>query len=90
MKKQARMMQEQFAGMQSKLQATEVTGTAGAGLVTVTLNGEKTLRKILIKPDCVNPSDVEGLQDLILAAFEDAFQKLENQKPASGLPFNFG
>lgn len=77
MKKQARMMQEQVSQMREKMASTTVEGTAGAGLVTVTLSGEKELKKITIKPDCVNPNDIEGLQDLIVAAFEDASRKIE-------------
>lgn len=78
MKKQARMMQEQMGQMKETLQNTLVEGSAGAGLVKVTLNGEKELKKIVIKPECV--SDVEGLQDLIVAAFEDASSRLESQQ----------
>jgi DNA-binding YbaB/EbfC family protein len=79
MKKQMRMMQDQMGHVKEKLQSTLVQGTAGNGLVTVTLNGEKELKKIVIKPECV--SDIEGLQDLILAAFEDASAKLEKDTP---------
>jgi DNA-binding YbaB/EbfC family protein len=75
MKKQARMMQEQFGQMKENLQKTEVVGSAGNGLVTVTLNGEKDLKKVSIKPECL--TDAEGLQDLLLAAFEDAASKLD-------------
>lgn len=77
MKKQARMMQQQFSQIQENLQTTLVEGSAGNGLVTITLNGAKELKKIVIKPECAG--DVEGLQDLILGAFEDAAAKLENQ-----------
>jgi len=79
MKKQARMMQEQFSQMKDNLENTLVEGSAGNGLVTVTLNGGKELKKIRIKPECVNPDDIEGLQDLIIGAFEDAASKLESQ-----------
>ena len=82
MKKQARMMQDQLGQMKNKLETTLVEGSAGNGLVTVTLNGSKELKKIVIKPECV--SDVEGLQDLILGAYEDAFSKLEDQNPMPG------
>ncbi len=82
MKKQARMMQEQFSQMKEKLQDTLVEGSAGNGLVTVTLNGEKEMKKIAIKPECVNPNDIEGLQDLILGAYEDAAAKLASQGSA--------
>ncbi len=82
MKKQARMMQEQFSQMKNKMEETLVEGSAGNGLVSVTLNGAKELKKISIKPECVNPNDIEGLQDLILGAFEDAVSKIESQNPA--------
>ena len=70
-------MQEQLSQMKDKMQETFVEGSAGNGLVTVTLNGAKEMKKISIKPECVG--DIEGLQDLILGAFEDAASKLENQ-----------
>lgn len=70
-------MQEQFGQMQNQLKTTFFEGSAGNGLVTLTLNGEKALQKISIKPECVNPNDVEGLEDLILAAFKDAASKVE-------------
>lgn len=85
MKKQARMMQEQIALAKQNLESTMVEGKAGNGLVTVTLNGAKELKKIAIKPECVNPNDVEGLQDLIVAAFEEAAAKVDQQSPA--IPF---
>lgn len=85
MKKQARMMQEQFHQMQDTLKNTLIEGTAGNGLVQVTLSGDKELKKIMIKPECT--SDLEGLQDLILAAFADAYAKLERQS-SSSMPFN--
>ena len=77
MKKQAQMLQEQMQQMREEMQNTLVEGSSGNGLVTVTLNGDKELKKIIIKPDCVDPQDVEGLQDLILAAFDDARQKVD-------------
>ncbi len=85
MKKQARLMQEKFSQVQENLEATLVEGSAGNGLVTVTLNGGKELKKIAIKPECVNKDDIEGLQDLILGAFEDAASKLENQNQGMNL-----
>lgn len=74
MKKQMRMMQDQMSQMKESLQNTLIQGTAGNGLVAITINGEKDLKKISINPECA--SDLEGLQDLILAAFEDASRKL--------------
>lgn len=84
MKKQARQMQEQFSQAKNKMETTLVEGSAGGGLVVITLNGAKELKKIVIKPECT--SDVEGLQDLILGAFEDAASKLESQSAVPGLP----
>jgi len=78
MKKQMRMMQDQMSQVKETLKNTLVHGSAGGGLVTLTINGEKDLKKVAIKPDCV--SDIEGLQDLLIAAFEDAAKKLESQQ----------
>ncbi|MES2273861.1 MAG: YbaB/EbfC family nucleoid-associated protein [Chlamydiota bacterium] len=90
MKKQAKLMQEQFSQIKDNLANTLFEGSAGNGLVTVTLNGAKELKKLMIKPECVNPTDVEGLQDLILSAFEDASSKIESQNqgmPAGKMPW---
>lgn len=88
MKKQARALQEQMGQMRTKMQTERFEGTAGAGLVTVTLNGEKSLTSLKINPDCVDPKDVEGLQDLILAAFRNAEEKQEKAKEETS-PFPF-
>jgi DNA-binding YbaB/EbfC family protein len=86
MKKQARLMQEQMSQAKNNMENTLVEGSAGAGLVSVTINGAKDLKKITIKPECAQ--DVEGLQDLIIGAFEDAVSKLESQNtmPGQGFP----
>ncbi|MCW2597973.1 MAG: uncharacterized protein JWR06_1072 [Jatrophihabitans sp.] len=70
--KQAQKMQEQLAAAQEELAATEVTGTAGGGLVTATVTGSGELVSLTIDPKAVDPDDVETLQDLIVAAFRDA------------------
>ena len=85
MKKQARMMQEQMGQMRNTLQTKQIEGSAGSGLVTVTLNGEKELKKIVIKPECL--TDAEGLQDLIIAAFADAARKVDAEQPQNSFPF---
>jgi DNA-binding YbaB/EbfC family protein len=77
MKKQARAMQQQVDGLRENMKKTEATGSAGNGLVTVTIDGGKNVKKISIKPECVTPDDVEGLQDLIVVAFHDAHQQIE-------------
>jgi DNA-binding YbaB/EbfC family protein len=75
--KQAQQMQSKMEEMQTRLQALEITGEAGAGLVAVTLNGKSELRKIKIDPKIIDPADPEMLEDLILAAHRDAKTKIE-------------
>lgn len=78
-KKQAKMLQQQLSQMQTEIQKAEVTGSAGNGLVTLTLTGEHEMKQITIKPECVDLEDIEGLQDLIKAAYNDANKKLHEQ-----------
>ncbi len=85
-KKQARMLQDQLVQMQSQMRESEVTGIAGNGLVTITLTGEQELKQIKIKPECVDPEDVEGLEDLIKAAYADAHKKIQTQNPLPTIP----
>jgi DNA-binding YbaB/EbfC family protein len=75
--KQAQQMQSKMEEMQTRLQALEITGEAGAGLVAVTLNGKGEMRKIKIDPKIIDPADAEMLEDLILAAHRDAKTKVE-------------
>ncbi len=75
--KQAQQMQSKMAEMQAKMEALEVDGESGAGLVRITLNGKGELRKIKLDPKIVDPSDTEMLEDLILAAHRDAKTKVE-------------
>jgi len=95
MKKQARMLEQQVEQMRQKMQTTSYTGASGNGLVTVEVNGEKEIKKITIQPACVDPQDVEGLQDLILAAAQDAYSKASQESSMAGglggmgLPFGF-
>ncbi len=92
-KKQAKVFQEQFSKMQDQLKNAEATGQAGNGLVTLTMNGENELTKVKIKPECVDADDIEGLEDLIKAAHDDALKKLKEQMPdtdslgSMGMPF---
>lgn len=69
---QAQEMQRQLAAAQEELASTEVTGTAGGGLVTATMTGSGELVSLVISPDVVDPADVETLQDLVVAAVRDA------------------
>jgi DNA-binding YbaB/EbfC family protein len=89
--KQASQMQEKMQEMQAKLESTEMTGEAGAGLVKVTLNGKGDLRRIKVDPKVIDPADAEMMEDLILAAHRDAKSKIETfaaaemQKATGGL-----
>ena len=77
MMKQAQQMQARMAEMQENLGRIEIDGQAGGGLVTVTLNGKAEMRKIKIDPSLAQPDDVEVLEDLVIAAFNDAKTKVE-------------
>ena len=72
--KQAQKMQQQMAAVQEELTAAEVTGTAGGGLVTVTVNGAGEMRFIKIDPQVVDPDDIETLEDLVMSAINNATQ----------------
>ena len=74
---QAQQMQEQLLNAQNEIAATEVTGTAGNGLVTVTGNGTGEITAVTIDPKVVDPDDVETLQDLLLGALGDLSTKRE-------------
>jgi len=83
MMRQAQKLQEQMLKAQKELEEAELTGTAGSGLVSVTLSGKKKLIKVELKPAIVDPDDIEMLEDLIVAAYNDAFEQavaLEAQK----------
>lgn len=69
---QALQMQEQLVAAQSELAEAEVTGTAGGGLVTVTVSGAGEVRSVRIDPKAVDPDDTETLADLVVAAVRDA------------------
>jgi DNA-binding YbaB/EbfC family protein len=73
--KQAQKMQQQMASAQAELAEAEVTGTAGGGLVTVTVNGTGDVQSVKIDPKVVDPDDVETLEDLVLAALHNAAEE---------------
>lgn len=77
MMKQAQQMQQRMQEMQAQLEQIEMTGAAGAGLVALTLNGKSELKKVSIDKSLMDPEEVEVLEDLILAAFNDAKAKVE-------------
>jgi hypothetical protein len=82
MMKQAQQLQEKMLDMQNKLAEMEVTGESGGGLVRVTLNGKSEVRKVKIDPSLVTVDEIEVLEDLLLAAFNDARAKVEAESQA--------
>ncbi len=77
MMQQAKKMQEQMKKAQEELEEAELTGSAGGDMVTVTLNGKKKMLSVKIKPEAVDPDDLEMLEDLILAAYNDAEEQAD-------------
>lgn len=79
MLKQAQQMQERMQAMQAELERMEVTGTAGGGLVSVTLNGKGVLTGVTIDPSLLQPGEGEVVEDLIKAAHSDARTKVDQK-----------
>lgn len=77
MMKQAKVLQEKMQGLQAEIAALEATGIAGAGLVTVTVDGKGGLKAIKIDPSLAKPDEIEILEDLVVAAANDARGKAE-------------
>ena len=75
--KQAQDMQAKMADMQAKLDAAEVEGSSGAGMVRLRMNGRGELRGLSLDPKLADPAEMEMLQDLIIAAHQDAKAKIE-------------
>ena len=73
--RQAQKMQEDMQRKQEELQNSEFTGSAGGGMVRATVSGTRELKSIQIQPECVDPDDVEMLQDLIVAAVKEAMSQ---------------
>jgi len=92
--KQAQKMQEQLLKMQEEMASKTVDASAGGGMVTVTANGRQEIVAVKIEKDVVNPDDVEMLQDLIMAATNEALRKSremvaeEMRKLTGGLGLN--
>ncbi len=79
MMKQVQEMQAKMAEIQEQLAAVEVTGASGGGMIQVTLNGKGEMRKVAIDPALMDPNEVAVLEDLIVAATNDAKVKVEAQ-----------
>ncbi|MBE4907795.1 YbaB/EbfC family nucleoid-associated protein [Bacillus luteolus] len=78
MMKQMQKMQKDMAKAQEELAVKTIEGTAGGGMVTVVVNGQKEVIDVNIKPEVVDPDDIDMLQDLVLAATNDALKKMED------------
>ena len=77
MLKQAQKMQEDMAAKQAELEECEYDISAGGGVVNVKINGKKEILSVKIEPEVVDPDDVETLEDLIVAAVNEAIKKVE-------------
>lgn len=82
MMKQAQKMQQDMANMQEELYAREFSAKSGGGMVEAVVTGKKELKSLSINPDCVDPDDVEMLQDMILAAVNEALRAAEETTQA--------
>ncbi|MCR4740546.1 MAG: YbaB/EbfC family nucleoid-associated protein [Lachnospiraceae bacterium] len=94
--KQAQKMQRQMEESQKQLEEQEFTITSGGGAVEISITGKKEITKVKISPDAVDPEDVEMLEDLIMAAVNEAIKKVDEASSnamsrfsggLSGLPF---
>ncbi|MCH3965434.1 MAG: YbaB/EbfC family nucleoid-associated protein [Clostridium sp.] len=77
--KQAQKMQKQMQDMQEELENKEFTATAGGGAVTAVVNGKKYIKSIKIKPEVIDPDDVEMIEDLVLTACNEALKNADEQ-----------
>jgi DNA-binding YbaB/EbfC family protein len=88
--KQAQKMQQQMASAQAELAEAEVTGTAGGGLVVITVNGTGDVQSVKIDPKVVDADDVETLEDLVLAALHNAAEAARELAEAKMGPLTSG
>jgi DNA-binding YbaB/EbfC family protein len=77
MMRQAQEMQQKLADMQTQLGQTELTGNAGGGMITITMNARGEAKAIKISPQAVDVNDLTMLEDLVVAAINDARKKIE-------------
>ena len=87
-------LQSKMTQIQESLESTSVSATSGGGMVSVTVDGKGQVKQVQIDPGCVDPQDVEMLEDLVLAAITEAQSKAQSvyeqemRKPTGGLPMN--
>ena len=83
MMKQAQKMQQEMLRMQEEMETKTYSATTGGGMVTATVNGKRELLSLEIKPEAVDPDDVEMLQDMVLAAVNEAMRAAEAEAAAN-------
>ena len=81
--KQAQKMQQQMLQMQQEMESKEYEATAGGGMVTAAVNGKHELLRLAIDPEAVDPEDVEMLQDMVIAAVNEAMRKADSEASAN-------
>ncbi len=77
--RQAQKMQQEMARVSEELENLEVSASAGGGMVTATVSGKKELKALKINPEAVDPDDVEMLQDLVIAAVNEAMRQVDEK-----------
>ena len=80
--RQAQKMQDDMKQKQAELEGMEFKSTSGGGMVEVTISGKKEIKSIILKPEIVDPEDIEMLQDLIVAAVNEAIRTVEDTASA--------
>lgn len=88
--KQAQRMQRQMEEQQKELETKEFTATAGGGAVEVTVSGKREVTKVKLSEEVVDPDDIEMLEDLIVAATNEALRKAEEETSAAMSKFTGG
>lgn len=81
--RQAQKMQEELAKAKQQLEETEFTSSVGGGMVEVKMMGDKTLKSISIKPEVVDPDDIEMLEDLVVSAVNDVLGQIARKEQDS-------
>ena len=81
--KQAQKMQDQITELQDDIESRDFSATAGGGAVEVVLTGKKTIKSLTLKPEVVDPEDVEVLSDMIIGAVNEAIRKAREEKSAT-------
>lgn len=80
--RQAQKMQEQMTALQEELDARQYEIAAGGGAVKIVINGKKEILSVTLDPDIVDPDDIESLQDVLVAACNEAIRKVEDTNAA--------